>query len=542
MSQDSSSGRPEFVFSQPGIAMGGDISGLNFSIAAPPLETPVENALISPEIGPDPRNSNATVRLPDPPVCGEPDGVRFDFNYGCRLKMPPGDGEYEVTLYDLDSLVCLGYLKLRGGENWVADAKYFIRYRIEVRTGGKLIFEHDYDCTGKRVSVVVPDGGLGDNLAWMPFAEEFRKKHRAKVDCVCGEWLIRIVGKLYPELNFIPVASSHLVAESYATYFCAIFPKDRKSWRPADHQNFGMQGSVAMLLGLVPKPLKLRLPKPPVRRIKEPYVCISAMATNPAKYWNWPDGWNTLCRFLKRLGYRVLAIDRDRTLQFETKKYEEPSEAEDFTGKLPLADRIKMLQNADFFIGLPSGLSWLAWNCDTPVVMISGFSLEGTEFPTPYRVTNFKFCHGCWNDSQEFFDMSVPVWCPRHVGTPREIECTRVISPKMVIDTVCRIPSAAKKLEEARRRNRRIRFDLAPGATPLEMRHWLADYPDLVPDHPEKCEFAVETNSNATPPQFDVRAALKFMDAKPDCEKIKLADFGCLDSRIELRRLAPPKK
>ena len=63
--------------------------------------------------------------------------------------------------------------------------------------------------------------------------------------------------------------------------------------------------------------------------------------------------------------------------------------AEDFTGNRPLQERLSLLHHADFFIGLGSGLSWLAWAADTPVVMISGFSHPSTEFHTPYRVINF---------------------------------------------------------------------------------------------------------------------------------------------------------
>src|SRR5260370_40322124 len=57
-----------------------------------------------------------------------------------------------------------------------------------------------------------------------------------------------------------------------------------------------------------------------------------------------------------------------------------------------------------FFIGLGSGLSWLAWAAGTPVVMISGFSHPSTEFRTPYRVINFHSCNTCFNDLTTEFD------------------------------------------------------------------------------------------------------------------------------------------
>ena len=56
------------------------------------------------------------------------------------------------------------------------------------------------------------------------------------------------------------------------------------------------------------------------------------------------------------------------------------------------------------FIGLSSGLSWLAWAAGTPVVLISGFTHPTNEFTTPYRVINWHTCNSCWNDVRERFD------------------------------------------------------------------------------------------------------------------------------------------
>ena len=65
----------------------------------------------------------------------------------------------------------------------------------------------------------------------------------------------------------------------------------------------------------------------------------------------------------------------------------------------PLLERARWIRHAEFFVGLASGLSWLAWSVGTPVVMISGFSHPLTEFQTPYRVINYHTCNSCWNMS-----------------------------------------------------------------------------------------------------------------------------------------------
>ncbi len=75
-----------------------------------------------------------------------------------------------------------------------------------------------------------------------------------------------------------------------------------------------------------------------------------------------------------------------------------------------------------------SGLSWLAWAAGCPVVLISGFTHPTNEFATPYRVINWHACNSCWNDPRHRFDHKDFLWCPRHAGTPRQFECTRLIT------------------------------------------------------------------------------------------------------------------
>ena len=415
---------------------------------------------IGPEIGPDPRNSiGARVSMSETPICTSESGIRYDFQFGYRVKFPAGNKKYLLRIYDLDSGVMLEEHTHNGGDFIIGSNKYYVRYRLEAYVEGKLVFEHDYNCEGREVCIIIPDGGLGDNLAWLPYIEEFRIMRKAKVTAVIGEWMIRLSKPQYPGLKFIPLGTKPALAFAYAIYFCGIFEADRKPWRPVDHQFLGMQRSVARILGLPLEDLHCRIPLGSARPVQEPYVCISTMATNPTKYWNYrsspdlkdPDGWNILIRWLKSFGYRVFVLDRDKELYFtKFHNYHVPTEAEDLTGRIPISERIHYLEHADFFVGLPSGLSWLAWNCNIPVVMISGFTMPNCEFPTPYRVTNFLFCHGCWNDTNNFFDSKAPVWCPRHVGTPREIECTKTITPKMVQETILRIPVFQKRLNELR--------------------------------------------------------------------------------------------
>ena len=95
-----------------------------------------------------------------------------------------------------------------------------------------------------------------------------------------------------------------------------------------------------------------------------------------------------------------------------------------------------MLYHAEFFIGLSSGLSWLADAVNCPVVMICGFSKDWYEFYTPYRVANRLVCNGCFNDFRVNF---IKDFCPYHKGTPRELECQKKISPRQVLNAIERL-------------------------------------------------------------------------------------------------------
>ena len=109
-----------------------------------------------------------------------------------------------------------------------------------------------------------------------------------------------------------------------------------------------------------------------------------------------------------------------------------PEGCVDKTGDFTLDERMAQIAGARFFIGLGSGLSWLAWAVDKPVVLISGFSKKFSEFQTEYRVINESVCNGCWNDMSCKFDRNDWFWCPRN----KNFECSKEISADMVLQQV----------------------------------------------------------------------------------------------------------
>ena len=228
----------------------------------------------------------------------------------------------------------------------------------------------------------------------------------------------------------------------YATYSIGLFFDDEaRVWQPCDFRLVGLHRTAGYILGVDPTEMPPRLALPDDSRpLAEPYVCIAVQSSTQSKYWNNPQGWREVVAFLKASGYRVVCIDQKPVHGSGFVWNHIPHGAEDETGDRPLLERVRWLRHADFFIGLSSGLAWLAWAAGTPVVMISGFTHPTNEFATPWRVINYHACNGCWNDVRHRFDHKDFLWCPRHAGTPRQFECTRLITAAQVIATLRSIP------------------------------------------------------------------------------------------------------
>jgi autotransporter strand-loop-strand O-heptosyltransferase len=320
--------------------------------------------------------------------------------------------------------------------------KYFVRFRLVVLDGERLVFSHDYDARAKMVVVRPSTMALGDSLAWVPIVDAFRAQHRCDLVMLLAEHLQPLFAASHPHIRFVTrEALDALAADAYATYYLGLFsPYTDRDHQPTDPRVSSMRDSIAYMLGMPCAERRPNLVVPDTaRRIPERYVCIATQATAQCKYWNNPRGWPTVIAHLKQLGYRVLCIDREREYGLGDYINTMPDGCEDFTGNRPLQERANLLLHADFFIGLGSGLSWLAWAVGTPVVLISGFSHPQTEFRTPYRVINFHACNSCFNDTTTQFDARDFLWCPRRHDKPQRFQCTWAISPEHVISEVHRL-------------------------------------------------------------------------------------------------------
>jgi len=373
-----------------------------------------------------------------------PHDLRFDFNNGCRVLAPKSAHPWRLRISDLDTGNVLYQTEITDGRV-NSSKRYFVRFRLEVWQQEQSVLSHDYSAADREVLVQFPVGTIGDIVGWFPYAVKFKEKHRCRLTCGMGEKLIPLFRDAYPDITFL--SHEQIKPESYyATYCLGLFFDDKDFlFQPCDFRYVGLHRTAGYILGVDPREIPPRLAIPDdIRPIAEPYVCIGVQSTTQAKFWNNPSGWFEIVRFLKTAGYRVICIDQKPIHGVGLVWNQIPNGAEDETGDRPLAERARWLKHADFFIGLSSGLSWLAWAAGTPVVMISGFTHPLNEFGTPYRVVNYHTCNSCWNDPHLRFDHKDFLWCPRQKDTARQFECTRLITVEHFKATIQRIPSFGK--------------------------------------------------------------------------------------------------
>jgi autotransporter strand-loop-strand O-heptosyltransferase len=310
--------------------------------------------------------------------------------------------------------------------------KYYTDWNIKVQeVDSNQILNFNLDLKHKKIKIINESPSLGDFLAWMPFIDLFQKKHNCDLDFYTPH--IDLVKESYNNINFYNYNYKN-DQTYYAIYKIGYFEPSDRNMSPNDPRTITLQQIASDILGLEYCEIKskLALPKNLKNNFNKKYVCIGSLSTSQAKFWNNDGGWNKVVEYLNNLGYDVVSIDKHNNIGSHEYKNSIPSNSIDKTGNLPLEERINDLYFCDFFIGLGSGLSWLAWSVGKPVVLISGFSDPISEFSTPYRVHNKNVCNSCWNDTDFKFDPSKWDWCPRN----KDFECSSKITFEMVKEKI----------------------------------------------------------------------------------------------------------
>lgn len=266
---------------------------------------------------------------------------------------------------------------------------------------------------------------LGDTIGFLPYAQKWAQLNNKKVDTFVKFPQI-FDQKEYPNLNL----RGH--DENYNLYeYSHIYKFDYMYNKPL------MEGfSYQFELEYEETQAKLKNIEGD-RPIKEKYVCIGVHSTAQCKYWNYPKGWDILCRKIRDMGMIPVSLDMYQTFGIDGHWNNIPNSAIKKIG-MSLEEILLYLKHCEFFIGISSGLSWMAWGLGKKVVMISGTTSIDNEFKkNNIRINNPDVCNGCFTKTLKYqFNPGDWLWCPEHRGTSKHFECTSTISPKKIIDEI----------------------------------------------------------------------------------------------------------
>ena len=330
------------------------------------------------------------------------------------------DSLFEIKFFD-EHEICHYHNKTEINRWFKLNREYFTKWRTKVWEDGTLIYDETLDYKGKRVFISFDSASLGDTIAWIPYVLEFKKKHEC--DVIVSTHKNFLFEKVYPELEFVVPGST--VNNIHGMYTIGWFYNEKKE--PQMPNTIPLQKAATNILGLDFEEIKPRISYNVGQRpYEQKYVTIATNSTSGCKFWT-KEGWQELINHLHELGYKVINVSKEKN----------PFKNAQQINNTSMENTMNVIHHSEFFIGLSSGLSWLAWGMGKHVVMISNFTEPDHEFTSNCtRVINLSVCNGCWNNPIFKFDKGDWDWCPVHKGTKRQFECHKSITSKMVIDQI----------------------------------------------------------------------------------------------------------
>lgn len=351
--------------------------------------------------------------------------IEIQGNSGKSYKVSYINSETNETLFE-DNVI---------SGNWTrVSIEYFVPWRFLIECDGQVIKDYTLNLRDKNVLITYESSALGDTIAWLPYVDEFRKKHGCHT--YVSTFHNDLFREAYPEIKFIerglPVTGVHLV------YRLGWFGSGHASSRnPQDCHSIPLQQVAADILGLPYEEIITNVKRDTrAPLVAGKYVAITTCSTAQFKYYNRSGGWEAIVEYYNKRGIRVVNIG---------KMPNHLRNVIDLTGHRSYADLLNIIQNSHYFIGLASGLAWLAICLGKKSITISGITKEFCEFKhNNYKVANRSVCNGCINDPKYTFDKGDWLYCPIQKGTPKHFECSKTITFEMVLEKIIAVETDLK--------------------------------------------------------------------------------------------------
>ena len=289
----------------------------------------------------------------------------------------------------------------------------------------------------KTVYIHLLSDSMGDTIASTPYVLEYSKKHNVKVYFGINDPYIFLLKDSYPNIVFIGRNVSVEYDEKIEIDY--VFSKSVQGGY-AEQLGFQNPKYIRPVVSIVESP----------RPINNKYIAFGVHSTSQLKFWNHSNGlksqgnatnWNELSSILRKRGYTPVTVEKDEFFGVPPFYNGVPSKSNKQINKT-LQDAVNIIKHSEFYIGLASGMSWVAHALGKKVVMISNFTEDWTEFDLSLddyiRITNKSVCHGCWNKVNVDFEFNKNdwYWCPLHKDTERQFECHKSITSEMVINKI----------------------------------------------------------------------------------------------------------
>jgi autotransporter strand-loop-strand O-heptosyltransferase len=368
---------------------------------------------------------------PQKEVMEKPSTININFIDGPFVEiLEKKDRIYHVQFINKKNNVIEYELDLKNNQWAKCSKKYYINWLIKIRgVDNNFHYEYSLDLNNKRVLMSFESKSIGDTLAWISYVEKFRIDHQCEI--ICSTFHNNLLLNQYPEIQFINPGE---VKNVFALYRLGVFHNSKKeidfTKHPTDPKREPLTKMASDILGLDYVEIRPKLPV--LSTVKKKMVSIGYHATAQCKYWNNPKAWQNVVDFLNSKGYEV------RLLSNEPDGYMGNANPKNVT-RMPANSTLEMvlktIQESELFIGISSGLSWMAWGSGVETILISGFTDVYTEpFDGIRRVINKDVCNSCWNKFD--FDPANWNWCPVLGNTNRIFECTKTITSNMVIKEI----------------------------------------------------------------------------------------------------------
>jgi len=330
------------------------------------------------------------------------------------------ENKYRIQFFDGSNK--LHYDEVLNINSWIRlNRQYYTKWTTKIWENDNLVYDHTLDYEGKRVLISFDSKSLGDSVSWIPYVLEFQNKHKCKV--IVSTFWNHLFEPVYPELEF--VSPGTVVENIHGMYKIGWF--NNLDMQPRLPKTIPLQQTATDILGLDFTEIQPRINyEIKSRPYTEKYITIATNSTAGCKFWT-REGWQELINYLTGIGYRVVNVSKENN----------PFDNQTRLVDISIENTMNVIHHSEFFIGLSSGLSWLAWGMGKHVVMISNFTTPDHEFQTNCtRIVNLSVCNGCWNKLEYEFDKGDWDWCPVHKGTDKQFECHKSISSNMIIEQI----------------------------------------------------------------------------------------------------------